>query len=329
MAPARNEPCSCGSGKKYKKCCAVQDTTFMAEWKREDMRPPEREPTDFERAMAAHAWVLFVNPERRLQVHNDPLEKGFQLDFLSKLTRPIADEDVYWARDVERARVHERFIASFHLRCSDEYDVTGDLIGTYADLDRENPHESGDWSSPLMRVFTKYLEEARDRDVLPTGWWPPIDDPGVLYEFCHRSFRNRTEPDVVEKMMLRELAADVLGTSVEPVVGGSWFDESETDESEYVSDESESEYESEYDESEDDRVEDAGEKPRVNESDPKTKTCETCGASEWKHDTGGKRSCFQCTGCKLVRYCSKECQKADWANHKARCKEARASLKAK
>ena len=328
MAPARNEPCSCGSGKKYKKCCALKVPAFNTEqWEREGMIPPAREPTNFEWNMASYAWD-HSKPERRPP--NEWLEKKFELDFLSKLTRPIVDETLYWARDVERARVHSRFIESFHLRCSDEYDATGDLIGTFADLDRENPHESGDWNSRLMRDFTKYLEEAGRRDALPIGWLPTIDPPAVLFEFCFRSFTNETEHDPLEKMMLRSVAADVLGT--DPGVGGSWFDETETDESEYdeYSDEDESESDDESDESEDGRrVTDAGDAPRAPEMDPKKKTCETCGASERADDTGGKQSCFQCTGCRLVRYCSKECQKADWANHKARCKEARASRKAK
>lgn len=29
-----------------------------------------------------------------------------------------------------------------------------------------------------------------------------------------------------------------------------------------------------------------------------------------------------CTACKIARYCSVECQKSDWKNHKAACKKA-------
>jgi len=41
---------------------------------------------------------------------------------------------------------------------------------------------------------------------------------------------------------------------------------------------------------------------------------------------GAVRSCKQCA-CKLVYYCSKDCQRGDWADHKARCtyKKARAT----
>ena len=48
--------------------------------------------------------------------------------------------------------------------------------------------------------------------------------------------------------------------------------------------------------------------------------CETCGAV--KSSDGS--ACKKCA-CKQVYYCSKECQRTDWDNHKARCKKARAT----
>ena len=44
--------------------------------------------------------------------------------------------------------------------------------------------------------------------------------------------------------------------------------------------------------------------------------CGQCGV--WQSDT--ERKLERCSGCKLVYYCSRECQKRDWKEHKAHCK---------
>jgi hypothetical protein len=54
--------------------------------------------------------------------------------------------------------------------------------------------------------------------------------------------------------------------------------------------------------------------------DDRRKECASCGVAE-REGTDAK-SCFKCK-CKLVYYCSKECQKKHWPEHKARCKKAR------
>lgn len=45
--------------------------------------------------------------------------------------------------------------------------------------------------------------------------------------------------------------------------------------------------------------------------------CSVCGAVK-STDESKYKSCT----CKLVSYCSKTCQRKDWADHKARCKKA-------
>ena len=50
------------------------------------------------------------------------------------------------------------------------------------------------------------------------------------------------------------------------------------------------------------------------------KACAMCGAV---NSRDGK-ACKKCA-CKLVYYCSTECQRKDWAEQKARCKKARAT----
>jgi hypothetical protein len=54
-----------------------------------------------------------------------------------------------------------------------------------------------------------------------------------------------------------------------------------------------------------------------NVPDPKIKYfCTQCG----KPDKIEGRNLFKCSACKQVYYCSKECQRADWKNHKESCK---------
>ena len=45
--------------------------------------------------------------------------------------------------------------------------------------------------------------------------------------------------------------------------------------------------------------------------------CNSCGLI--------KPETFRCSGCKAIRYCSKECQKDDWLEHKDFCKSLRTS----
>lgn len=36
----------------------------------------------------------------------------------------------------------------------------------------------------------------------------------------------------------------------------------------------------------------------------------------------GKEGALSCTGCKIAKYCSKECQKSDWNTHRTNCVNA-------
>jgi hypothetical protein len=47
--------------------------------------------------------------------------------------------------------------------------------------------------------------------------------------------------------------------------------------------------------------------------------CNACGSDKKKGSGGTSVALLTCTRCKLAKYCSKECQKADWKEHKAVC----------
>ena len=250
------------------------------------------------------------------------------------MTHPIPNEPLYWARNVELARVYTRFTDSFNLRCEDEYYASGELIGALADPDREYPHVAGDYDSRLMREFKKYLKKAHSKGALPK-MWQSINDQAASFIYCNSEYRsplgetfskyNSYPPDELE--ILRRLAADVLGDRVETGCGGNWFHVADTDESEW---ETESETESET-KSETERDESEGRDSLLwakfcaaSQAMTRTKLfgerkCGWCAAGERTDGTGGKRSCFECK-CKFGRYCSKACQNADWPHHKAKCR---------
>ena len=48
-------------------------------------------------------------------------------------------------------------------------------------------------------------------------------------------------------------------------------------------------------------------------------SCGACGAVEGGGGGGGVRLCA-CAACDAVRYCDRECQRADWTVHKLACK---------
>jgi ankyrin repeat protein len=48
----------------------------------------------------------------------------------------------------------------------------------------------------------------------------------------------------------------------------------------------------------------------------KTDPCATCGLNE---PTDGGVTFVQCAGCRRTRYCTRECQKIDWKNHRVQC----------
>lgn len=248
-----------------------------------------------------------------------PMERqGFLDVFHCKLTNPIEGETLYWARDVELARVRARFVSSFALRCSDEYEACGDLIGTFADADSEYPHADGDVNSRLMLEFRAYLERAKSKGVLPASWWLRNDDFCVDYALRWGMYDDGAASDIYEKEILRRIAADVMGDRVEDGEGGTWFEFDDTI-SDYET-ESENEFENENEDVEALRADVEALKTTMT----MTKTCATCAADAWTDGGGRRRSCYECK-CVLVRYCSKACQQADWANHKAMCREARAS----
>lgn len=58
--------------------------------------------------------------------------------------------------------------------------------------------------------------------------------------------------------------------------------------------------------------------PAVSES--RLKKEESCACCKAKN--GGGKTLQFCAGCRILMYCSKECQKSDWSSHKGLCKAA-------
>ena len=63
----------------------------------------------------------------------------------------------------------------------------------------------------------------------------------------------------------------------------------------------------------------------------------TCNCLKVEEDKEGENKCaycnqsngklFQCTGCRSVKYCDKNCQRSDWTNHKTVCKGKKKAAK--
>jgi ankyrin repeat protein len=57
---------------------------------------------------------------------------------------------------------------------------------------------------------------------------------------------------------------------------------------------------------------------RFDEGGTVAKNCNACG----KEDPG---NILKCIGCKAIHYCCEECQRSDWKNHKAQCRNIKAT----
>ena len=245
MAPARNEPCPCGSAKKYKKCCAGKETAEKARASRLDeheldkLPPPwrelsEREELQLEDAMeTALRFGLDCVGDRSVDRGVETFNKNpakfkakFRKAYHSQLTNPNTwGATSYWCTDVELSRVHLRFMLSFSLRCGDEANntVRGELIGPRAAGARGENFVPGDTLSkdtPLMREFNKYLERAREKNVLPECWGDIDDHAVTTMAASENGVAFPVDKSVIEKMygpnsgeveILRQIALDVLG----------------------------------------------------------------------------------------------------------------------
>ena len=245
MAPARNEPCPCGSAKKYKKCCAGKETAEKARASRldehelDELPPPWRELSEREELQLEDAMETALrfgldcvgdrSVDRGVETFNKNAAKfkaKFRKAYHSQLTNPNTwGATSYWCTDVELSRVHLRFMLSFSLRCGDEANntVRGELIGPRAAGARGENFVPGDTLSkdtPLMREFNKYLERAREKNVLPECWGDIDDHAVTTMAASENGVAFPVDKSVIEKMygpnsgeveILRQIALDVLG----------------------------------------------------------------------------------------------------------------------
>jgi hypothetical protein len=69
MAPGRNAPCPCGSGKKYKRCCAVKDQT-----------PASSEPRQIDNTASTKRLLLEGEQLEQQTIVNELLSGGTHID---------------------------------------------------------------------------------------------------------------------------------------------------------------------------------------------------------------------------------------------------------
>ena len=119
MSPARNDPCPCGSGKKYKKCCLGQDEKAAAEARAQRR---EAEESEHEQQLAEEAaFVKHATELEELTNHANDLIRSNQWDEAEACCRQLLDRfpdeiDGHWrfyecckARgDFRNARTHAR-----------------------------------------------------------------------------------------------------------------------------------------------------------------------------------------------------------------------------
>ena len=82
--PGRNDPCHCGSGKKYKRCCLAKDEAAVrearAEAAAEAAKAPPKESAEHEhpqpRRPSDQPWKRSTRDNRPMQRFNTPRKRG-------------------------------------------------------------------------------------------------------------------------------------------------------------------------------------------------------------------------------------------------------------
>lgn len=113
--PGRNDPCPCGSGKKYKKCCLPRVKGFTV-----PARPLDGEPRNTHFEAGADGQMVEVPGSLWLQVHvedADPPDRAIR-DFFTPYSSTLQQDSVL----VERVRdcQHKCRAAEYHRRAIDE-----------------------------------------------------------------------------------------------------------------------------------------------------------------------------------------------------------------
>ncbi len=197
----RNDPCSCGSGKKYKKCCLQHEVIQLAEVRYE--RAYERLLTELEpfclqyKEEGLHAAIQFFGAEA-----SPSLSESMAYAFL--------DWMIFNYRDFNGETLLERFLGEIPDLSGTEQEMVRSWIGSRPGVYRVRPATDG------QVVLEDYLSGNEYRVRLQHGW--PAPPPGDLligriipvgagyhFGFDARSTKGEGEP-AIRRVLEYELA---------------------------------------------------------------------------------------------------------------------------
>jgi len=169
----RNEPCPCGSGKKYKRCCAtrdeerLRDSSDIAGVTRAELRLHLEDHLSLERVHSLSAHELARLDPKRI----DPQLHGIVLNRLIAFEEWHALRDFFEAVGVSRFEGHACDAAAAALRAGKP-----DAARSFVKL---APHATEDWLGFYERLLSEGIEHSPALDVLEAEARRMIDGSAV------------------------------------------------------------------------------------------------------------------------------------------------------